>query len=50
MIHGINNGFGWLGKLHRFRDHTDGCIAVTNQEMEELWAAIEEGTPIEILP
>ncbi|MGS0730839.1 L,D-transpeptidase family protein, partial [Shewanella sp. 0m-11] len=29
---------------------TDGCIAVTNAEMDELWHAIDEGTPIEIWP
>lgn len=31
-------------------DWTDGCIAVTNAEMEELWGAIDDGTPIEIRP
>ncbi len=31
-------------------DWTDGCIAVSNPEIEELWAAIPDGTPIEIRP
>ncbi len=31
-------------------DWTDGCIAVKNDEMDEIWAAIDNGTPIEIYP
>lgn len=31
-------------------DWTDGCIAFSNQEIEELWGAIADGTPIEIRP
>ena len=31
-------------------DWTDGCIAVKNEEMDEIWAAIDNGTPIEIYP
>lgn len=50
MIHGLPNGLGWIGKLHRFIDWTDGCIAVTNREMEEIWRAVDDGTPIEIRP
>lgn len=33
MIHGIMNGFGWLGRFHRWIDWTKGCIAVTNSEI-----------------
>lgn len=50
MVHGLPNGFGWLGKSHRLRDWTDGCIAVTNEEMDEIWRAVADGTPIEIDP
>jgi len=50
MIHGIRNGFGWIGKLHRLADWTRGCIAVTNPEIEEIWAAVPDGTPIELRP
>ena len=32
------------------RDWTDGCIAVTNDEMDEIWQLVHIGTPIEILP
>jgi murein L,D-transpeptidase YafK len=50
MVHGIMNGLGWLGRLHRLVDWTDGCIAVTNAEMDEIWRAVPDGTPIEIRP
>lgn len=50
MIHGLPNGFGWLGNLHREMDWTDGCIAVTDEEMDEIWRAVPDGTPIEIKP
>jgi murein L,D-transpeptidase YafK len=48
MIHGIRNGLGIIGRLHRFVDWTTGCIAVTNPEIEEIWAAVPDGTPVEI--
>ena len=50
MIHGLPNGFGWLGKSHRARDWTDGCIAVTDLEMDEVWDLVPDGAPIEIRP
>jgi murein L,D-transpeptidase YafK len=50
MIHGLPNGLGWLGSWHRRMDWTDGCIAVTNEEMDEIWRAVPDGTPIEINP
>ena len=48
MIHGIKNGLGWIGSLHRLADWTQGCIAVTDKEIEEISAAVPDGTPIEI--
>jgi len=48
MIHGVRNGLGWLGSLHRERDWTDGCIAVTNAEIREIWTRVPQGTPVEI--
>ncbi|MEX2124656.1 MAG: L,D-transpeptidase family protein [Woeseia sp.] len=50
MIHGLPNGRGWIGPLYKLRDWTDGCISVTNREMEEIWRAVPDGTPIEIHP
>jgi murein L,D-transpeptidase YafK len=48
MIHGQVNGWGWLGWLLQYRDHTHGCIAVRNVPMEIIWRAVDDGTPIEI--
>lgn len=42
---------GQPGKLPLGRmpgDWTDGCIALTNAEMDELWRLVPDGTPIEI--
>jgi len=50
MIHGIMNGWGWVGGFHRFMNWTAGCVAVTNSEMDEVWRAVPDGTPIEIVP
>jgi murein L,D-transpeptidase YafK len=50
MIHGLKNGLGWLGPLHRLSDWTQGCIAVTNAEIEQIWAMVAEGTTVEIVP
>ena len=50
MIHGLPNGLGWLGRWQLARDWTDGCIAVTNSEVEEIWSVVDVGTPIEIKP
>jgi murein L,D-transpeptidase YafK len=48
MIHGLPNGLGAIGKKHVLRDWTEGCIAVTNEEIEEIWRVVPNGTPIEI--
>lgn len=50
MVHGIRNGVGWIGRLHRLVDWTAGCVAVTNVEIRELWRAVPDGTPILIRP
>ncbi len=50
FIHGLPHGFGWLGSSQRRYDWTDGCIAVTNAEMDEIWRTVPDGTPIEIRP
>jgi len=42
---------GTPGADRRFeRDWTDGCIAVSNRAIEEIWALVDDGTPIEIRP
>jgi len=50
MIHGLPNGMGWLGSMALRRDWTDGCIAVTNSQIEEIWSLVDVGTPVEIKP
>lgn len=48
MIHGQPNDI-WQGSNPTY-DWTEGCIAVSNAEMDEVWALVQDGTPIEILP
>ena len=50
MVHGLPNKAPFLGSAHRLRDWTAGCIAVTNEEIEEIWSMVADGTTIEILP
>ena len=50
MIHGIKNGFSWVGDLHAEVDWTKGCIAVTNEEIEEIDKLVPKGTIVEISP
>jgi murein L,D-transpeptidase YafK len=50
FVHGLPNGYGWIGAGHRAKDWTDGCIAVTDEEIDEIWLAVGNGTPIEIRP
>ncbi len=50
MIHGLADGTGWLGKFHWLVDWTNGCIAVSNAEIEEIWRVVPDGTPIDIRP
>jgi murein L,D-transpeptidase YafK len=50
MIHGLPNRQAWVGAAHRDFDWTEGCIAVTNEEIDEIWNAVPVGTPIEIKP
>jgi murein L,D-transpeptidase YafK len=50
MIHGLPNGQGYVGAAHRMIDWTDGCIAVTDSEIEEIWRLVPNGTRIQINP
>lgn len=50
MIHGQPNGLGWAWRLLSLWDWTDGCIAVNNHDMDEIWNLVENGTSIEITP
>lgn len=50
MIHGQPNRAPFMGRLHHRIDWTAGCIAVTNGEIEEIFAAVKDNTPVEIRP
>ncbi len=50
MIHGIKNGFSWVGNAHSEIDWTKGCIAVTDEEIEEIDRLVPRGTLVEIRP
>ena len=50
MIHGLPNGMGFIGAAHRLRDWTDGCVALTDAEIEEVWRRAPNGTPVRINP
>ena len=50
MLHGLPNGLGAPQVGHPRIDWTNGCIAVTNEEMDEIWRRVEDGTTIIIYP
>jgi murein L,D-transpeptidase YafK len=50
MIHGIKNDFGWIDRFHTQFDWTKGCIAVTDEEIEEIDKLVPDGTVVEIRP
>jgi tetratricopeptide (TPR) repeat protein len=50
MIHGIKNGLAWVGTFHAGVDWTKGCIAVTDEEIEEIDRLVPDGTIVEIRP
>jgi murein L,D-transpeptidase YafK len=50
FVHGLPRGYRAVGGAHRLHDWTDGCIAITDDEMDEIWLAVADGTPIEIRP
>jgi murein L,D-transpeptidase YafK len=52
MIHGQPNHVrsAKVKAEYKRRDWTDGCIAVQNHEMDEIWRTVRDGTPIQILP
>ncbi|MGC8119740.1 L,D-transpeptidase family protein [Marinobacter sp. VGCF2001] len=50
MIHGLPNNAGDMAFAFAGLDWTDGCIAVTNDAMDEIWQLVQDGTPIRIVP
>ena len=49
MIHGLARKFSWVGKAHTLFDWTKGCIAVTNEQIDEIYPAVALGTTVEIV-
>jgi murein L,D-transpeptidase YafK len=49
-IHGLGAKWGWIGAKHRLTDWTDGCIALTNEEIDEIYPLVKVGTLVEIRP
>ncbi|MBC6110228.1 murein L,D-transpeptidase family protein [Pedobacter fastidiosus] len=49
-IHALKNGRGFINKFQRWYNWTNGCIALTNSEIDELYANVSIGTKIEINP
>lgn len=50
MIHGLPLEFKDAGRDHVKNDWTNGCVALTNEEIEEIWRAVPDGTPVHIKP
>ena len=49
-IHGLQPKFSFIGRFHRLMDWTNGCIALTNSEIEDLYNHTKIGAKIEIKP
>jgi murein L,D-transpeptidase YafK len=49
-IHGLPATYAFLGSLHRLFDWTDGCIALANPEIDEVYRLTPPGTPVDIDP
>lgn len=50
MIHGVMPEYAWLGTRQSETDWTDGCIAVSNSEIEEIFKLVPVGTQVKIKP
>jgi murein L,D-transpeptidase YafK len=50
MIHGQRNGLGWLAPVAQWFNWTDGCVGLSNKDMDAVWSAVDVGTPIQIYP
>jgi murein L,D-transpeptidase YafK len=50
MVHGLPNQPRWPPEYYASRDWTDGCIALSNSDMMELWMLVGDNIPIDIRP
>lgn len=49
-IHGLPNGQGYIGKAHLLSDWTNGCVGITDEEIDELYQFTSVGVPVFIVP
>ncbi|MBX6420680.1 MAG: L,D-transpeptidase family protein [Nevskia sp.] len=49
-IHGVDDRWGWSGPSHWSVDWTQGCIAVSDPAIDEIWQLVPDGTPVDIVP
>lgn len=50
MIHGQKQGWGWAAFLTQRFNWTNGCIALSDDDLDFVWNVVDVGTPIEIKP
>ena len=50
LLHGVTKDYEWMGRYHASLNWTDGCIAVTNEEIEEIWELVPDGIEVQIKP
>jgi len=49
-IHGLPTALAWVGSTQHVVDWTAGCIALSNEEIDEVWKMVSVGTTVEIDP
>jgi murein L,D-transpeptidase YafK len=50
FIHGLPAWYGHADPSRFYKDWTQGCISVGNTAIEEIWVAVDDGTPVDIRP
>ena len=50
MVHGQRNGYEVFSVFAQLFNWTNGCIALSNRDMDVVWQTVNPGTPIEIRP
>lgn len=50
MLYGQRNGWGWAAFLTQRFNWTNGCVALSDADMEQVWQSVDVGTPIELRP
>ena len=50
MVHGQKNGLGWASFISQRFNWSKGCVALSNEDIDAMWEAVDAGTSIEIRP